>query len=102
MSDKFDKIKTAQNKQTSLAIERIQTDLEKEKDARNEERFVFVIVIIILLDIYCFADMETWSAPVIIGVLELLLLLALARKWGVDDVAVWLDKILGTLHRKQE
>ena len=46
MSDDFEKIKADQDTAADSASERIQRDLEKEKDARKEERFIFMWVLL--------------------------------------------------------
>jgi hypothetical protein len=64
--------------------------LERERDARKEERFLLVVLIIVISDAFIFSHIDSWSGPVVIGVIELVALAVLARKWGVQEVAQFL------------
>jgi len=74
------------------------SDLEKSnsclKSAMLEERFLWVAVIILIIDILSFGSMETWAAPVTITVIELVILVIVAKKCEVAEVSQYLDKIL--------
>lgn len=74
----------------STALDQLANDLEREKDARKEERFLLVTALIVLADAYIFSNMENWTGPLVIGVIELVALAVLARKWGVQEVARFL------------
>lgn len=41
--------------------------------------------------------MDNFAAPLVIGVLQLLLLIGLARKFGVDDITVLVTRLLHRL-----
>jgi hypothetical protein len=68
------------------ALEAVQRELLAESDARREERFVWMCVVIMLFDIFTFKDMETWSGPLIIGVIQVIFIVAVGRKWGMDHI----------------
>lgn len=72
----------------------LEQDLQKEKDGRKEDRFVFLLVLIIIGDVWSFFYMHVWSAPFALLILEALLLLVVARRLGVDHVAVFMDRLL--------
>lgn len=71
---------------TDEALEALQYDLLNEKDARREERFIWFVVVVVLFDAMVFQSMTNFMAPLVIGVIELLLLIALGRKWGMDSI----------------
>ena len=72
----------------------LENKLEAEIDRRLEERFVWVVLTMILADTLMFAHVDNWAGPVVIGVLELILLVVLARKWGIEEVSQVLAKFL--------
>jgi hypothetical protein len=68
------------------ALEAVQRELLAECDARKEERFVWMCVVILLFDIFSFKDMESWSGPIIIGIIQVIFIVAVGRKWGMDHI----------------
>ena len=82
-------------------IKQLEEKLERERDARLEERFLSLLVLVIILDVFFFTLMPSWGGPIAILILELLLLIPIARRMGVDKVAKLLDKVLfGIIKRK--
>lgn len=75
-------------------VAKLETEIEAVKDARLEERFIWIVVVISLFDSMIFGSMESWSAPVIIGLIELVLLVVLARRYGIQEVDQMLAKFL--------
>ncbi|HEX2559132.1 hypothetical protein [Phenylobacterium sp.] len=82
------------------ALEALQEQLEGEKDARSEERFVWIVLMVILLDIIWFRDSENPTLPVVVLVLELVALMVLARRMGVDDYVTLVGRILAQIGNK--
>lgn len=72
----------------------LQTEIEGLKDCRNEDRFLFGLIILILFDVIFFSHTEGWGAPLAILVLELIVIMIMARKMGVQDITNILDKYL--------
>ncbi len=60
--------------------------LNEEKAYRQDERFLFVFAIIVLLDVIVFDAVGGWVVPVILVILELAFLVVLARLMGVEEV----------------
>lgn len=56
---------------TDEVIEDLSQRLREEQDRRKEERFMFVIVVAILLDATILATTSVWTTPVLVGLLEL-------------------------------
>jgi len=87
----FDKL----NEETETSHDRQVHELAEELDACKEqgmgERFVWIAVVMILFDALVFPPMRGWTAPLAILVLELLLLFVFARRYGVKELAEWLD-----------
>ena len=75
-------------------IQKLQDALSREKDARKEEHFVVIIFVIILLDIVFFIQMPSFGGPLAILILELLILIPLARRMGMEEIVRILDKVL--------
>lgn len=80
----------AEGGEESAALDNLANELEAERDARKEERFIMILGFIVLADALIFSNMETWTGPLVIGVIELVGLAVLARKWGVQEVAQFL------------
>lgn len=78
----------------SDAIATLSRELEALKDARAEERFIWVVSAIVLFDAFVFDKMASWSGPIVIGVIQFLLLIVLARKLGIQEVSQVLAKLL--------
>lgn len=78
-------------------IEILQTQLEDERDKRKEDRFIFIFIIIILLDVVFFSVQENFAGPIALVLLELLILIPLARKLGVEEAAQIMDRIIGRI-----
>ncbi|MGO8074728.1 hypothetical protein AB9F41_19695 [Rhizobium leguminosarum] len=70
----------------SEVVDQLQRELEQERDARREERFKWVCALIFVFDIFTFKDMSTWAAPLMIGILQLLFVVAVGRNWGMDHI----------------
>lgn len=78
----------------------LQEHLERERDARKEDRFVFIVVVVLLLDIVFFSVMTTFGGPLALLVLELLILIPLARRMGMQEIAQILSSVIDRLAGK--
>ena len=81
------------DKQDQL-IEKLQEQLTKEKDGRNEDRFVGIVLLVLLLDVVAFSVMPTFGGPIALLVLELLILIPLASRMGMQEVAKIISRVL--------
>jgi len=66
--------------------------LEATVDSRNEERFFWVLSLVIIIDVVIFQVLP-WYAAMMIFLLEIILLIGLASHLGVDKVVVLLNRI---------
>ena len=79
---------------TDDAFAIIEQQFKAEKDARSEERFIWIVVCTILVAVLWFRNATNPTLPLIVLILELIVLLVLARRMGIDEVAVLVDRIL--------
>ena len=93
LADSTDDEPTARDKQ----VEELQQALAHERDARKEERFFYVIILVALLDIVFFSVMPSFGGPLALLILELLILLPLAKRMGMEEVAQIMDRVLGSM-----
>jgi hypothetical protein len=75
-------------------LQELQEELTNERDARREDRFVFIVVIVLLLDVVFFTVMPSFGGPLALLVLELLILIPLAQRMGMEEIAAILDRVL--------
>ncbi len=60
----------------------------------KEERLMWVLAIIVLLDFFYFKDVQNWSGPFVIGIIELVFILALGQRLGINFISTLIDKVL--------
>ena len=76
-------------------IDNLETELSDLKDRLLEERFYWLLCLVILIDMVFFMHMPpSWGGPIAIVFLESLGLIAAARKCKVDAIVEITDKIL--------
>lgn len=86
-----------------IQIQELQEHLERERDARKEERFIFIVLAVLLLDVVFFTVMPTFGGPLALLVLELLVLLPLAKRMGMEDIAQLISRVLdGVAHKAKD
>ncbi|WP_339760075.1 hypothetical protein [uncultured Hoeflea sp.] len=81
-------------------IEELQEQLEHERDGRKEDRFMGIVCLVLLLDVVFFTVMPTFGGPLALLVLELLILIPLARRMGMEEVAQISSRVLDRLSGK--
>lgn len=79
---------------TDDALAILEREHKAEKDARSEERFIWIVVCVILVDVLWFRGVSNPTLPLVVLILQLIVLLVLARRMGIDDVVVLVDRIL--------
>jgi len=75
-------------------IEHLEEKLQHIKDARSEERFIFVVIIILLLNVVFFSVLPNFAGPLALLILELLVLIPFAKKMGMQEISEILDRII--------
>lgn len=75
-------------------IANLEKEKEELKDDRLEERFLWIVVCIIMVDFAFFANISNWGAALVIGIIEIILIFVLARKFQIDDISKLLDRLI--------
>lgn len=83
---------TATPKDEALAA--LESNLQSEKDARMEERFIWLVISVILVDVIWLRNSPNSTFPIVVLILELVALLVIARRMGVNDFVQLMDRIL--------
>lgn len=68
----------------------LETQLQKETDGRNEDRFYAFAIGTVLFDAAIFQHVS-WIGVVCIFLLEIVILLGLAKRWGNEHVTILLN-----------
>ncbi len=71
--------------------------MARERDARKEERLVWILISLILLNVALFSSMQSILGPLVIGVLELVVLVIIAQRMGKEEVVQLVDRLIGTV-----
>ena len=71
--------------------------IEEITKERYEERFLWILTFVLLLDIFFLKDCQNWSLPIVIGIIELIIILSVGQKLGIDFLSSLLEKILTAL-----
>ncbi|GAB4391602.1 MAG: hypothetical protein Tsb005_02070 [Gammaproteobacteria bacterium] len=95
----LDKIKSTRKDDTISKLEERNQALQ---DKINEERFYWICLIIIICDFFFFRDMKIWASPIVMLVLQLLILIPLARRLGVDTIYIIFNKFLDSWQGKNQ
>jgi hypothetical protein len=81
-------------------VDALEKELEAERDYRREDRFVALVVIMLLCDVILIGEKGT-SITVVVLIFELVVLFVIAKRMGVEQIAGILDRILSYFAKKQ-
>jgi len=92
----FDKLleKTDETTNKDRVISDLEERIQSLEEQLLEERFYWVFLIVIFFDTVFFLHMENWGGPIAILILEVIGLIAFAKKCRVDMIVEIIDKIL--------
>jgi len=91
----FDKLNEETGTIQDRQVQELADALDACKERRAGERFVWIAVVMMLFDALVFPPMTAWTGPLAIFVVELVLLFVFARRYGVKELAEWLDWLVG-------
>lgn len=73
----------------------LQDEVEALTNKLHEERFLWIIACVVLINCYVFSNMDNWAGPIVIGIVELIGTVIVADRCRVDTVAPLIDKLTG-------
>ena len=80
-------------------LDSLMNDHERVRDQIKEERFIWILVLMIVLDLFFMMPAQNFGGPLMVGALQLILILVLAQKCGVDEVLPFIDRVLSMVTR---
>lgn len=86
---------------TDKVAAKLESDLQSERDTRKEERFFWILGLVIIGNVPIFNALESAWALLPTFLLELVLLIGLADWLGVDRVKVLLEKLYSKFSSEQ-
>lgn len=78
----------------------LEQELSDEKEARSEERFAWIAVIVILIDVLWFRNAQNVAVPFVVLFLEILILFVVARRLGLQKLELLFESLIHNLGRK--
>jgi hypothetical protein len=78
-------------------IAELQDEIQAVQEKASEERFLWVLVFVVLVDIMVLGSMGNWSAPIVIGIIQLIGIVIWADRCGVNAVAPLVDRLSGVV-----
>ena len=96
--DAFDSL-VAKNPVTTTdeKIQSLESEIQTLKTKMNEDRFITVGLFVVLFDGYLFEHMNNWGGPIGLLILEFFILLVLGRKFGIEDITRFSDKVINAI-----
>lgn len=76
------------------AFARLQDEVVSLKDARLEERFIWIVVCTVLVDVLWFRSVSNPALPIVVMILELIILMILAKRMQIEDVQTLMERIV--------
>lgn len=89
----FDGGEISNPKDNTLAV--LEQKVGHLEDRLLEERFLWMLVCIFLIDAYIFTHMTNWAGALVIGILQLIAIVVLADRCQVNIVMPLIDKLTG-------
>ena len=76
-------------------IAALEKELENLKNQYAEDKFLWFLGAIALFDVVALLRAENWTAPIVIGIIQLIAVIVMASRCKVDVVAPLIDKLVG-------
>lgn len=76
------------------AFARLQEEVVRLKDARLEERFIWIVICTVLVDVLWFRSVSNPALPIVVMILELIILMILAKRMQIEDVQALMERIV--------
>ena len=101
MSENSDENDQEDTSAVVAALAAVQEQLAEEKERRREERFIWIIVSVTLLDLFLLDRNESATVTVVVFSLELIALVVIVRRLGIKNAAVFIDRVTSAIVKKE-
>lgn len=81
-------------------IDRLSNQLSDESDKRKEERFGWICAILALVNYLLLKDVANFVTPLVVVAFELIALLILARRSGLEYIELIISRLIGSVTGK--
>lgn len=95
--DGFDDLLPEEPTKRDAQVERLQAELTRERDARREDQFFGIVILAAIFDIAFFSVTPSFGGPLALLLLQLLILIPLAKRMGMEEIAQMIDRVLGRI-----
>jgi hypothetical protein len=92
-----DKSPAEQSKDKAKAS--LEEQLQSEKDRRVEERFGWMVVCVILINVLWFRNAPNAVIPIVVLLLEAVILFILAKRMGIEEVSQLFERLIHGISR---
>ena len=90
----IEKITKGESAQPADQLAELQFKHARERDARREDWFMAIVLIIIIFDVMFFSVMPSFGGPIALVILQLLFLIPLATRLGMQEIAKIIGRVL--------
>jgi len=90
----IEKLATEKSTQQAKQLEELQMKYTRERDARRADWFIAIVLLIIMFDVMFFSVMPSSGGPIALVILQLLFLIPLATRLGMQEIAKIIGRVL--------
>lgn len=83
-------------------LDRLTSRLEELEDRRKEERFGWIVALLAIVNYLLLRDVANLVTPLIVFIFELIALLVLARRLGVEYIEIIISRLIGSVTKRIE
>jgi hypothetical protein len=85
---------------TDAAKAELEAKIQEERDARSEERFAWIVICVILVDVLWFRNAPNPAIPIVVLILEILIFFVLAKRMGIEKLELLFEGLIHSFGRK--
>ena len=78
----------------------LESDVQALKDKLLEERFVWIVICVILVDVLWFRNAPNAVLPILVFILEAIVLFIDARRMGIQEVSALFERVIHSLGQR--
>ena len=81
-------------------IELLEQELERERDERREDRFLCLIIVLMLVDILLLDGAANSAVVFVVFVLQVVFLFVIAKRLGIEQMVGILNRMINTFTKR--